>query len=225
MQRVLTIPAADVASLYDYSAFYTDGHSVNRVLDSIVNNGELVDRNIAEQDHSRRQIVACAIVHSERRVLCIRRALNAGRPQLRLRYTVLIGGHVDDQDAQQPEQLPHCVARELAEEVGLEVAAPGCPLGVLTDPSNLTGSLHLGVVFAIKAKETMVELQASHDTQEFVHAGKPRKVAFTQVSEMRRLIPKLDPWSRLVSSSLAFREIIGLKPLQTQHKQRFIPFA
>lgn len=225
MQRVLTIPAANVASLYDYSSFYTDKSSVDRVLDAIARNGELVDRTVAERDISRRQIIACAVIYSQRRVLCLRRALNAGRPQLRLRYTVLLGGHVDDQDAQHPDQLTHCVARELAEEVGLEAAASGRPLGVVADPSNLTGSLHLGIVYAIEVKDANVELKACNDTQEFVHAGKRRKVAFADVEEMRRLVSKLDPWSKLVSSGRAFREIVGSELLQDRQSQRFIRFA
>lgn len=224
MQKVLTIPVDRVKKLYECAAFYTDEHDVADVLGSIDDAGTLVDRDVAERDGSRCQIVACAIVRSRGNVLCLRRARNAGRPQLRLRYTVLVGGHVDEADCGESSVLAHCVKRELAEELGLDLGMQSRLLGVVADPTNLTGCLHLGIVFEVNIDGTEIELRSHHDTQEFVHAGKRRTVVLMSAAEIRGLSQTLDPWSRLVVGSRRFAQLVGVKPV-AYHAQQFLGFS
>lgn len=224
MQKVLAISASRVTQLYARPAFYTDQNNIADALAAIEEAGMFVERDAAERDRSLCQIVACAIVRFGGNVLCLRRARNAGRSQLRLRHTVLIGGHVDEADRFASDVLAHCVIRELDEELGLGPGLQAHLLGVVADPTNLTGCLHLGMVFDVTIEAPEIELRSQLDTQEFVHSGKRRTVTLMDGAKVRGLSQSLDPWSRLVVQGPAFAELVGEKPVASD-TQQFLQFS
>lgn len=225
MQRVLTIPSDSVNHLYEYSAFYADPERIMSALNAIKTLGKLVERDVAEKDPSLRQIVACAVVRSESGLLCLRRSRNADRPALRLRYTMLVGGHVDACDLDHGESLVNCLSRELKEELGVHAPLRPPLLGVVSDPSNLVGWLHLGIVFDVIIRRNVIELAGEHDTSEFVHARKRQAVELMPFSEIRKIAHRLDPWSSLFITSRPGQELLGQSPRASRYRQRFLPFA
>ena len=222
-QRVLTIPADDVAELYEGAAFYSDPRHIEIALKAI-KGGSFIDRNAAENNHGVKQIVACAIVRSDSRILCVQRSGKSDRTSLRLRLTLILGGHVDEGDAGKPSILERCVVRELSEELGITVRRAPQVIGVVADPETLVGSLHLGVVFEVCLSRQYVELSPDLDTSEFVRDGERRAIEFQPFSEIKRIAGRLDPWSKLFFVDRYFQLLLGSHEPAGGNRQLVFPY-
>ena len=222
-QRVLTIPADSVAELYEGAAFYSDTMHVDTAQKAI-DGGSFIDRDAAENNHDVKQIVACAIVRSDSRILCVRRSSKSDRKSLRLRHTLILGGHVDESDAGEPSILERCVVRELSEELGITVTQPPQVIGVVADPFTLVGSLHLGVVFEVRLARQYVELSPDLDTAEFVRDGQRRVIDFLPFSEVKRIERRLDPWSKLFFIGQYFQLLLGSRGPNGGFRQLLVPY-
>src|SRR6266700_3610094 len=143
--KVLAVPSQSVHALFAEPKFYDGPGRISETMEAIRRDGRIVTRASAESTESLKQIIAYGIVRTGRRILCLRRSSKANRPALRLRYTVLFGGHVDEADLSYPDPMKHCVEREVTEELGLHVNGDVRLLGVVADPSTPVGRLHLGV--------------------------------------------------------------------------------
>lgn len=222
-QRVLTIPADDVAELYEGAAFYSDPRHID-IARKAVEGGSFVDRDAAEDNHDVKQIVACAIVRSDRRILCLQRSGKSDRRSLRLRHTLILGGHVDESDAGKPSILERCVVRELSEELGITVTRPLQVIGVVADPVTLVGSLHLGFVFEVWLSRQYVELSPDLDTAEFVHKGQRRAIEFLPFSDVKKYAGRLDPWSKLFFVDRYFQLLLGSDEPAGGNRQLVFPY-
>ena len=186
--------------------------------------GAFVERQAAERDFSLRQIIACGVVRNEGQVLCLRRSRKSDRSVLRLRYTLMIGGHVDQEDAGGTDVLAHCVKRELAEELGLTIPVDPPLLGVVADPLTAVGTLHLGIVFDTGMETASIEVTSRHDTSEFVDSGKRKHLEFMDATEVARIRASLDPWSSLFLGSSTCEEILGYRIANADERQPLLPF-
>lgn len=200
VQRVLVVPHELVADLYRVAAFHTERETIRRLLRVIGVYGRFLRRDRAEANENVKQVVACALVRSESRVLCVRRTKKTDRGALRLRHTVLFGGHVDKEDARSRTRLEDAVRRELEEELGLTDTAPQL-LGAVTDPSNPVGRLHLGLVFDVQIAGKQVVISPELDNQEFVNARATARYELADWAGITKVQKTLDPWSGLVLGS------------------------
>jgi predicted NUDIX family phosphoesterase len=223
-QRVLTVPADLVDCLYTRRGFYGDAERIGVVMEVIRKAGTFVERHAAERDYSLKQIIACGIVRTEDRVLCLRRSRKSDRAALRLKFTMMIGGHVDQEDAGGAAVLSHCVKRELAEELGLTIPVDPPLLGVVADPLTASGTLHLGIVFDAELVAESIEVTSRHDTSEFVDAGKRQHLAFMDETAVARVRAKLDPWSSLFLGSSRCEEILGYRFANADERQPLLPY-
>lgn len=114
-----------------------------------------------EHNEEVKQIITYTILLYDRTVLTYARTKKTGEGRLRGKFSIGIGGHV-----QYPENLDTiCFAhpsslynyvlgescRELNEEIGLRYENDlifNAPIGLIYDPSDAVGRVHLGVVFA-----------------------------------------------------------------------------
>ena len=124
--EVLAVPSDALLDFYDRTEFRSDPESVRDALDVVRGHGRFYLRQWAEQTESVRQVIPCVIVHNGTRLLCVKRA-KKGRRDLRLRYTLLFGGHVDAEDSNGDREhiLHRCAERELQRRTGTE--RPGLP--------------------------------------------------------------------------------------------------
>ncbi|MCI0524194.1 MAG: NUDIX domain-containing protein, partial [Acidobacteria bacterium] len=139
IQQVLTIPANKVDDLYKARSFYDDTERIKHALDAVDDFGSFVERSYAEKSLTLRQVVACAVVRNHGSLLCLRRTRKTNRPSLRLRHTVMLGGHVDEQDASGLGGLRNCIRRELYEELGITLHREPELIGVVADPETQVG--------------------------------------------------------------------------------------
>ncbi len=224
-QRVLAVPHEAMNGLYARQCFYHDHDSVQRVLRAVSQEGRWIDRVEAESNSALAQIVACAVVRCGDEVLCLRRSANAERKNLRLTYTMMIGGHVDDLDSDADFPAEACVRRELREELGIEIGSELSLLGVVVDPLSQSGWLHLGLIFDAPFENNSIEFDRSLDTEEFTGNSCRRVTSMMTLSDISALREKLDPWSRLFAQSAVWGNPIGFCESSEQTNQLLFPFV
>jgi len=220
---VLVIPAESVSRLYSQQGFYCNKQDVDLVMKAIDVHGCFVEREKAEQDTSLKQIVAYGLIRNHERILCVRRSRNNRRSNLRLRYTVLFGGHVDDVDRSSGDPLQDCLFRELREELNLVPREPPHLLGSVADPSSLGGQLHLGVIFEVRVAAGVIHVPASCDKQEFTHGRSRSSYSLERADDIKFSIHSFDPWSALVLSSTVFKRKLNAK--RSLHYQLQLPLC
>ena len=198
-QRVLSIENKYVSSLIAHQAFHFDGKVIGDVEERIRSFGKFVDREWAERHSSVKQVVACGIVTNREKILCLRRSGNSNRLELRLNWTLMIGGHVDEDDKNTPNPILSCVIREIKEETGLEPQSTPRLLGYVTDPATPVGRLHIGAVFRFESTQNRVQFSDKLDNYEFVNAKKKSDIEFRDPSFIADLAnnDRLDPWSAI----------------------------
>lgn len=223
-QRVLVVPHEALGELYARPCFYHDDSSVLTVVRTIHQRGSWVDREQAEDDDALAQVIACAVVRCREEIFCVRRSAKSGRENLRLSYTMMIGGHVDDLDSNADYPPESCVRRELREELGIEIAHEPPLLGLAVDPLSRSGWLHLGLVFDAPIETDLIELHRKLDTEEFTGNGRRQSIPMMGSRQIRALHDKLDPWSRLYAESDAFDQRMGTRKRPGEQHQLFFRF-
>lgn len=206
---VLSIPREYVVDLYKESSLIYGKDEILRWYDQILRNSTFNDRAAMESTTEFRQIVACCIVHSGNRILCIRRSRKSGRSAIRLKFTLLIGGHVDEADERAADPIANCVRREINEEIGLEITRPPRLLGFIGDARNAVGMLHLAAIFAYEHESSMIKLRRNLDIQEFSSTSVKSALNFWGPKKIRRFSDSFDPWSSLVLKSGLIETLTG----------------
>lgn len=205
---VLVIPAESVAHFYRISGFHDDEQSISEVLDAISRRGKYVGRDWAESTESVKQIVAYGMIRNETRILCLRRAKKSNRKALRLRYTVLVGGHVDSAEMNEEEPVASCLVRELDEELGIKEFGLIRLIGIVVDPETAVGRLHLGLIYDVPIKESTLVLTPELDNGEFVNSSDREEHYLRDYSDLVSKAAQFDPWSKLTLSNASVRELL-----------------
>lgn len=212
--RVFAVPSGALSDFYVRPNFCADPVRVRGALEIVRGGGKFYPRRWAEQTEKVRQVIPCAIVRNGARILRLRRAKN-GRADLRLRHTLLFGGHVDSEDAggEDGDILRRCAARELREELGLRGDLRPNPIGVVADTASASGRRHFGVVFECRIAEDAVAVPRECDNAEFVNGARDNVYPLSAADEFDG--ETFDPWSLLLLASDFARRNFGRKfPVQ-----------
>ena len=202
-RKVLCIENRHIAPIICQRVFHSKRNIVDEITARIREHGEFVDRDWAENNVSVKQVVACGVIRHKRRVLCLRRAARSSRRELRLNWTLMIGGHVDELDVGVDDPILNCVTREVKEEVGLEPEAPPRILGYVTDPATSVGRLHIGAIFLFESAREVIYNSKRLDSYEFVNSDRKRAISFCDpefVVDLSRS-GNLDPWSDIFAKA------------------------
>jgi predicted NUDIX family phosphoesterase len=203
-EQVLVIDAEHVADLYRQPCFETNEEVCSEVHDAIKAHAYLTSRRQAESNPQVKQLVAVSVVRNGARLLCIRRSKKSNRAHMRLKYTLVVGGHVDEGDVKGGrDPLQWCAERELKEEIGVVPGHPLKFLGFIADPLTESGNLHLAVVFDAKYDGDSVEIGAGLDNAEFVGAAGRNVWALRPLAEIQGIAASnaFDRWSTLIIHS------------------------
>ena len=206
--EVLAVPSDALSDFYGRTEFRSDAASVRDALDVVRSHGRYYLREWAEQTESVRQVIPCVIVRNGPRLLCVKRA-KKGRQDLRLRYTLLFGGHVDTDDSKGDREhiLHRCAERELREELGLHARVSPDPVGVVVDLETASSRRHFGVVFECQIAASVVSVRRECDNSEFTHSRHDNAYPLLESAELANR--KFDPWSRLLLISDFSRRNFG----------------
>ena len=117
----------------------------------------------------------------------------SGEARLHAKRSVGIGGHISEIDAAGGSD-PYTTGmhRELAEEIKLDSGYRETREGLIYDPSNAVGQVHLGVVHRFLLETPHVESNEADLTEG----------GFVSVAELKNELDRLETWSQLAINAL-----------------------
>lgn len=118
-------------------------------IDRIGRKGFFVERRHAETDSTLKQIIPYCVLIRDGQIFLLRRRSKGGESRLFNLHSIGVGGHINPVDSDS-DPLRAGLARELEEEISIEGSWDPEPLGVINDESQPVGSVHFGLVYAIR---------------------------------------------------------------------------
>lgn len=189
-ERVLVLPRAKVPGGCDFVGI-RETHGLTVLRDAIAAHGRYLDRPVAEDDPSFKQIIPYVVLRDASRVFLMERTDAGGDVRLHGKASIGVGGHLNPVD-EGDDPLLAGLRREWAEEL-ITAWEPQFELvGLLNDDSNSVGAVHLGVVFWVEAAGQRVEVR-EHDKL----SGR-----FVGPEEVLAAWDRLETWSQLVARAL-----------------------
>lgn len=131
--------------------------------------GEFLPRSIAEYDENYRQIIPYVAMVSEGKVLLLRRTTRQGEKRLHNKYSLGVGGHINDSDGFSDlwETFKKGMEREINEEVEVKIKDLKY-IGLINELSTEVSRVHLGIAYVAEVEffglgeKDMFEIQWVH---------------------------------------------------------------
>jgi predicted NUDIX family phosphoesterase len=199
-ERVLAVPAATIDRLGVFEGFSADRRYFAALADS-----RFLERVVAEEDESHRQIIPYVVLRAPGRLFSYARTSRGGERRLHGQRSVGVGGHVNPEDlpgglagllAAPEPTLVAAARRELAEETSLPADSELRWLGFIRDDGAPVARVHFGVVFAAELADESAGLSDE---------GTMSDARFLSVDDLLRDRDDYEGWSRLVIEHLAAR--------------------
>lgn len=196
-EHILVVPESFVSSIGTIDGFEPD---VDRFLKPILASDQLSfqPRGAMEVDPSFKQLIPYVLLEStdasgEVHLFTYTRGGGGGESRLHAKRSVGIGGHISAEDAE-GDGDPYTIGmqRELSEEVQLDSGYSEQRVGLIYDPSNEVGQVHLGVVHLFKLESPTVR----SNEDDLAEGG------FVSVKELKQDRDRLETWSQLALDAL-----------------------
>jgi predicted NUDIX family phosphoesterase len=196
-EHILVIPESVVNEIGKLEGFEAD---VDRFLEPILQSDQLSfqPRSEMETDPSYKQLIPYVLLQwtddqGDTKLFTYTRGGGSGESRLHAKRSVGIGGHISREDAAGgTDPYATGMQRELTEEVRLESAYSESRDGLIYDPSNDVGKVHLGVVHRFVLERPEVESNEA----DLAEGG------FVSVSKLREQMDRLETWSQLAINAL-----------------------
>ena len=186
--RILVVPAEELDRLGRFQGFCGEPE---RYLERLLAPGVATFRPRPEMevDPSFKQIIPYVVFRCGDLVFRYTRGKTQGEARLHAKWSIGVGGHVDEADADgQATRSAYEIAlrRELDEEVA--IASPGTLrlIGMINDDSSPVGQVHLGVVHVYDLERPGV----SPREEGLAEAG------FASLDSLTEAADRLETWSR-----------------------------
>ncbi|MFM8932945.1 MAG: hypothetical protein ACKOS8_13850 [Gemmataceae bacterium] len=149
-------------------------------------------RHLAEEDPSWQQVIPYMVVRSPSGWFRYRRGKAGSENRLHALWSIGVGGHIEPVDGSLVD--PHSayragMEREIREELGVNSFGESF-LGLLRDPTNAVGRVHLGFIHLVEVK---TGVRAAEDA--LLDGG------HGDSEGIRRLTPQMETWSRILIES------------------------
>lgn len=191
-ERVLVLPRADVPGGCEFRGVRPTELAELQV--AVRRSGRYVDRPLAEEDPSLKQLIPYVVVRDAKGVLLMQRTDAGGDVRLHRKASIGVGGHLNPVD-HGDDPLMAGLRREWTEELDADWDPEFELVGLLNDESNPVGAVHLGVVFTVDAEGRAVDVR-EHDKLVGRFAG---------ADELAASWDRLETWSQLVADALHLR--------------------
>ncbi|MDI6721413.1 MAG: NUDIX hydrolase [Candidatus Aenigmarchaeota archaeon] len=136
MEKILVVPAKRLPSFQGFM------DADDKVIEKIRKYGFFVDRDMAENDFSLKQIIPYVTFMHNGRIFTMRRLKKGGEVRLHDKMSIGIGGHINHADE---EPLEDGLRREFFEEVEYKGVFEPVLFGFINDDSDDVGRVHFGV--------------------------------------------------------------------------------
>ena len=196
-EHILVIPEPVISELGHVEGFEPD---VERYLGPILASDQLSfqPRGPMETDPSFKQLIPYVLLQwtnedGEVMLFTYTRGGGSGEKRLLAKRSVGIGGHISKEDAADgADPYTTGMQRELAEEIKLDSGYTETRDGLIYDPSNDVGKVHLGVVHRFILESPHVESNEA----DLAEGG------FVMVDELKQDRDRLETWSQLAIDAL-----------------------
>ncbi len=165
--------------------------------------GFFAERRWAETRPDFKQPIPYVAVMRDAELLCLTRLGSQGEKRLHGKRSIGVGGHINPCDAPQDRGGPDLFARACHRELHEELVLPPeaelrlRPIGLLNDDTTPVGAVHVGLVYALDARDFPVAIR---ETSAMTGSFEP-------LSSLRRLAESPDSpfetWSSLLLRSSA----------------------
>lgn len=183
----------DRLGAFEGISFETDRY-LPQILDPA--NNHFLNRDLAEDDPSHKQIIPYAIFRHGDRYLHYVRGGGSGEKRLAAKGSIGIGGHINDTDhaasSLDKDTYTIGVEREINEELNLTGAHTQEILGLINDDTNEVGKVHLGVVHLFTLESD--DVTSAEDNIE--------NLTFLTLDELAERRDSLETWSRICLEGL-----------------------
>lgn len=189
-EEVLCVPAVLIEQLGAFEGFQPE---VERYLPTILDkkNQTFIARRLCETDPSQKQLIPYVLIrYSDETgtyIFQYVRGKGQGEKRLHALRSIGIGGHISTDDTTGDDWYRTGMARELEEEVIFEKSSDAQIIGLIYDPSNDVGKVHLGIVHLMELDGPTVRARE----EDLLEAG------FLPIETIVAEIDRLETWSRL----------------------------
>ena len=196
-EHILVVPASVIEAIGVIDGFESD---VDRFLGPILQSDQLSyqPRGAMETDPSFKQLIPYVVLEwndasGEKQIFAYTRGGGGGEKRLHAKRSIGIGGHISREDASDGgDAYATGMQREIAEEIELEAQYTETREGLIYDPSNEVGQVHLGVVHRFVLDSPRV---ASNEA-DLADGG------FVSVAQLREQHDRLETWSQLALDAM-----------------------
>jgi predicted NUDIX family phosphoesterase len=168
----------------------------------ILSNLRYPTRSEAERDNTCKQLVAYVVIKAGKSYLVYKRTKRSFEKRLRNKYSLGVGGHINQEDKNpkiddyhennnsELEFVLHGVEREVNEEIEIKSRILAKPklIGFINDESNQVGFHHFGVVYLLEIEQPIVNKK-----------GKGiERIDFRDVAYLKENRSKFESWSQIL---------------------------
>ena len=196
-ENVLVVPTSGINPLLA-GCFTAD--NLQRCLDFILANHSFRSRALVEEDPSCKQIIPYVLVRHGDRYLLTRRTNRQTEARLHGKYSLGIGGHINDTEVLGSGQnvLQAGLERELEEEIHLQGSRESLNLaGIISDDSTPVGQVHLGLIFILET--------GSPDFT--VNEPDNMTAEWAPMEKLRAVRDGMETWSQIAFDNIISREV------------------
>lgn len=190
-ERLLVVPTKEIKPYF--TGLSTSG-VLPKYLSIISEKGMFMDREEAETNFDYKQLIMNILIKNNNNdYFMVRRTKNQKEKRLHDKYSLTIGGHVNDEDCNDLRYiatgLMNSFQRELTEEVYIDFNYKKLQpefIGFINDDSNDVSRVHLGILIGIKVDKCSVK-------EKHIMVGE-----FSSVSYILNNYNKLESWSQII---------------------------
>ncbi len=190
-EYVMTVPAELLKKTFGENAERLIKADEKKFIDFAESHAEYVLRSEAEEDESKKQIIAYLLIRYGDKVFMTRRLKAQSEARLHDRRSVGIGGHVNTTDGSKNAVLAG-LKRELHEEVKIPDNYEMKFLGIINDNSTSVGKVHTGLCYEIILPSPSCEIL---ETEKM--AGE-----WANEDKIKEVFDSFENWSKIVLNTV-----------------------
>lgn len=145
-------------------------------------------RSRVEQDESVKQIIPYVCIRHEDAYVLLQRTKKQSEARLHNKFSLGIGGHINDGEEQARDLVAAGLLRELREEIELSQGWTLNLLGTIYDPTTAVGRVHFGIVYELES----VDKTFSLNEPEMMSAS------WVSISNLQSYRERMETWSQVL---------------------------